>query len=103
MQTSPLSPRSTAWRWLGEHPDDAAELAALLHEAAPKLGLKGDYPVSRRVTPSFPAKTTLRRDEADPEDLGQLLQQAVPIPTGETWLAASLMRVSVSRSSYIWV
>ncbi|KAL6785276.1 hypothetical protein ACKKBG_A03170 [Auxenochlorella protothecoides x Auxenochlorella symbiontica] len=79
---SPLSPRSTAWRWLGEHPDDAAELAALLHEAAPKLGLKGDYPVSRRVTPSFPAKTTLRRDEADPEDLGQLLQQAVPIPTG---------------------
>jgi atypical dual specificity phosphatase len=35
------------WRWLSEHPEDAAELAELLNEAAPTLGLQ-NYP---KLTP----------------------------------------------------
>jgi predicted protein tyrosine phosphatase len=43
------SPRAS-WRWLlrGEHPDDAAELAELLHEAAPTLGPLAGF---RRASP----------------------------------------------------
>lgn len=84
-QQSAGSPRAAAWRWLGEHPEDAAELAALLHEAAPGLGLRGGYTSQRRSHTLIPAVAALsrRRDLGlDERLLRRCVQEAHPIATG---------------------
>lgn len=86
MQSCVGSPRSTAWRWLGDHPDDAAELAALLNEAAPGIGLRSGYTSQRRSHTLIPAVTALsrQRDLGLDEDLLRLcVQEAHAIPTGQ--------------------
>ena len=70
------------WDWLAEQPEDAAELAALLFEAAPKLGVPG----AQRTPGKSMSRAASRAHALDMPDvpLKQRLGAAQPMPTGES-------------------
>ena len=70
------------WDWLAEQPEDAAELAALLFEAAPKLGVPG----AQKPPGKSLSRAARRADALDMPDvtLKQRLGAAQPMPTGES-------------------
>ncbi|KAL4436854.1 hypothetical protein ABPG75_003993 [Micractinium tetrahymenae] len=74
-----VSPRS--FSWLGDHQDEAAELAALLHEAAPRLAL-----ASLRTPPVGSGGRAQGLPKARSYDVSDTvrdrLSAAVPMPTG---------------------
>ncbi|KAG7668281.1 hypothetical protein Ndes2526B_g00995 [Nannochloris sp. 'desiccata'] len=73
------SPPGT-WRWLSEHPEDAAELAELLNEAAPTLGLQ-NYP--KLTPPRMPLDLPRWHAAYASTLLKERLQAAVPIPSSQ--------------------
>ena len=77
-ETIPKSPPGT-WRWLDDHAEDAADLAILLTEAAPTLGVH-NYPklTPPRTPAEFPRWPTAHASTL----VKQRLQAAVPIPSG---------------------
>lgn len=74
-----LSPR--AFSWLGEHQDEAAELAALLHEAAPRLALAGIRTPLMGSGGRAQGLPKARSYEAS-DTIRDRLHAAVPMPTG---------------------
>ncbi len=73
------SPPGT-WRWLSEHPEDAAELAELLNEAAPTLGLQNYPKLTPPRTPlDLPRWQTVHASTL----LKERLHAAVPIPSSQ--------------------
>ena len=67
------------WDWLAEQPEDAAELALLLFEAAPKLNF-GDAGPSRAASAKMP-----RRASTMPQGgFRRRLTRAVPMAPGGT-------------------
>ncbi|KAL4432560.1 hypothetical protein ABPG77_000497 [Micractinium sp. CCAP 211/92] len=74
-----LSPR--AFSWLGDHQDEAAELAALLHEAAPRLAL-----ASLRAPPVGSGGRAQGLPKARSYEVSDTIRDrlhaAVPMPTG---------------------
>ena len=70
------------WDWLAEQPEDAAELAALLFEAAPKLGVPG----AQRTPGKSMSRAASRAHALDMPDvtLKRRLGAAQPMPTGES-------------------
>lgn len=68
------------WDWLAEQPEDAAELAVLLYEAAPKLKFTA---AGSGGTSRHPARTP-RRGVPYKEEGGsqQRLSGASPLPVG---------------------
>lgn len=63
--------------WLGEHQDEAAELAALLHEAAPKLAL-----ASLRAPVAGARPLPKARSYEVSDTIKDRLRAAEPMPTG---------------------
>ncbi|KAK9806465.1 hypothetical protein WJX73_010630 [Symbiochloris irregularis] len=88
---NPLSPdesreavQQRTWDWLAEQPEDAAELAVLLSEAAPKLRLSRDDSAgsgNRTASGRLQAKMSHSRDVV--RSLRARLEAAVPMPIGE--------------------
>ncbi len=79
VENTTKSPPGT-WRWLSEHPEDAAELAELLNEAAPTLGLQ-NYP---KLTPPRTPLDLPRWQTAHASTLlKERLRAAVPIPSSQ--------------------
>lgn len=73
------------WDWLAEQPEDAAELAVLLYEAAPKLNIAASSAAGRGAASraAAAAKTPRRASGADREGgLRERLAAAVPMPIG---------------------
>eukprot|EP00891_Asterochloris_glomerata_P005709 jgi/Astpho2/5709/Aster-02947 len=77
---SPEQVVQKTWDWLAEQPEDAAELAALLFEAAPKLGVPG----AQRTPGKSMSRAASRAHALDMPDvtLKQRLGAAQPMPTG---------------------
>lgn len=80
-----MTPRGSYSSWLGDHQDEAAELAALLHEAAPKLALAGLHGTQTRAgsagssrTPALPKARSYELTDSTRDRL----RAAVPLPTG---------------------
>ena len=71
------------WDWLAEQPEDAAELAQLLFEATPRLGV---------AAAKSPRKATRNRRHPGDASLSLLdrLKAAEPLPSGTTLLAANV-------------
>lgn len=71
------------WEWLAEQPGEAAELAALLFEAAPRLGV----PAQRASSLSTARSRSLRDPSAPRPDFGtslkECLAEARPIDIGQ--------------------
>ena len=65
------------YEWLAEQPEDADELAALLSEAAPRLGVAAAVS-GARAQPRTPRRLTPEPGAC----LRQRLASAVPMPTG---------------------
>ena len=65
------------WDWLAEQPEDAAELALLLFEAAPKLNFSETGP-SRQASSKIPRQASYKEQGG----FGQRLARAVPMPSG---------------------
>lgn len=80
-----MTPRGSYSSWLGDHQDEAAELAALLHEAAPKLALAGLRSAPTRASSAgstrMPALPKARSYELT-DSTRDRLRAAVPLPTG---------------------
>lgn len=81
-QHQPQYATPRGYGWLGEHQDEAAELVALLHEAAPKLAL-----ANLRAPPSAAQRGTAAglpraRSYDISETTRDRLRAAVPLPTG---------------------
>lgn len=66
------------WDWLAEQPEDAAELAVLLFEAAPKLKISA----SGSGGASRPPKASRRASYKEEDGSRHRLSAAVPCPTG---------------------
>ena len=79
---SPTTP-SGAWRWLADHPEDAAELADLLNEAAPTLSAHlPNYPkLTPPRTPGTHSFSQQQSGHATSQITLQRLRNAIPIPT----------------------
>ena len=75
-QAGVVSPRGF-W-WLGDQQDEAAELVALLNEAAPKLALSGLHTPPRQRSHLPKARSF----ELLPDTIRHRLARAVPVPTG---------------------
>ena len=73
------------WDWLAEQPEDAAELAVLLYEAAPKLNIAA----SAGGASHHAAKTPRRAAYSEEGGLRERLAAAVPMPTGAPAPAAA--------------
>ena len=69
------------WDWLAEQPEDAAELALLLFEAAPKLNFSETGP-SRQASCKIPRRASYKEQGGFKRRLGR----AVPMPSGEGWI-----------------
>ena len=69
------------WEWLAEQPGEAAELAALLFEAAPRLGVSAQR-TSSLTTARSRSLNTARRPEFG-TSLKECLAHAQPIPIGK--------------------
>ena len=65
------------WGWLAEQPEDAAELALLLFEAAPKLNFSETGP-SRQASSKIPRRASYKEQGG----FRQRLARAVPMPSG---------------------
>ncbi len=65
------------WDWLAEQPEDAAELAVLLFEAAPKLNFSETGP-SRQTSSKIPRRASYKEQGG----FRQRLARAVPMPSG---------------------
>ena len=65
------------WDWLAEQPEDAAELALLLFEAAPKLNFSETGP-SRQASSKIPRRASYKEQGG----FAQRLTRAVPMPSG---------------------
>ncbi len=65
------------WDWLAEQPEDAAELALLLFEAAPKLNFSETGP-SRQASSKIPRRASYKEQGG----FRQRLARAVPMPSG---------------------
>ena len=80
------------WDWLAEQPEDAAELALLLFEAAPKLNFSETGP-SRQASSKVPRRASYKEQGG----FKQRLARAVPMPSGareplsaqQQWLKAA--------------
>lgn len=71
------------WEWLAEQPGEAAELAALLFEAAPRLGV----PAQRASSLSTARSRSLRDPSRRPDfgtSLKECLAEARPIDIGKS-------------------
>jgi len=79
LETTTKSPSGT-WKWLSEHPEDAAELAELLNEAAPTLGLQ-NYP--KLTPPRTPLDLSRWQTVHASTLLKERLHAAVPIPSSQ--------------------
>ena len=66
------------WDWLAEQPEDAAELALLLFEAAPKLNFSETGP-SRQASSKIPRRASYKEQGG----FRQRLARAVPMPSGQ--------------------
>lgn len=77
-----LTPRGLGYGWLGEHQDEAAELAALLHEAAPKLALANLRPPGSAGLRAAAAALPRARSYEISDSTKDRLRAAVPLPTG---------------------
>ena len=89
-------PSGGGWRWLADHPEDAAELADLLNEAAPTLGLH-TYP--RLTPPRTPAGDFFSRHSTALSTtvlLRERLQNAMPIPSGPGQIDWSLLTATIT-------
>ncbi len=78
---SPLQALQKALDWLAEQPEDAAELAALLSEAAPKLGFNAQKSKIPGISRAATSRKSLELLHAD-MSLMQRLQAARPMPVG---------------------
>jgi predicted protein tyrosine phosphatase len=79
LESTTKSPPGT-WRWLSEHPEDAAELAELLNEAAPTLGLQNYPKLTPPRTPlDLPRWQTVHASTL----LKERLHAAIPIPSSQ--------------------
>ena len=65
------------WDWLAEQPEDAAELALLLFQAAPKLNFSEMGP-SRQASSKIPRRASYKEQGG----FVQRLTRAVPMPCG---------------------
>ena len=79
------------WDWLAEQPEDAAELAVLLFEAAPRLKISA----SGSGGTSRPPKASRRASYKDEDGSRHRLSAAVPCPTG----AIPLLHASAAQNS----
>ena len=80
---SPEEVQQRTWDWLAEQPEDAAELAALLSEAAPKLRLSRDDSTgsgARTASGRLQAKMSHSRDAV--RSLRARLKAAIPMAIG---------------------
>ncbi|CAL8468091.1 g7630 [Coccomyxa elongata] len=75
---SPKKVVRRTWDWLAEQPEDAAELAVLLFEAAPKLKISA----SGSGGTSRPPKASRRASYKEEDGSRHRLSAAVPCPTG---------------------
>jgi len=66
------------WDWLAEQPEDAAELALLLFEAAPKLNFSETGP-SRQASCKIPRRASYKEQGG----FKRRLARAVPMLSGE--------------------
>ena len=78
----PMQVVRRTWDWLAEQPEDAAELALLLFEAAPKLNF-GEAGPSRAALAKMPRRTSVQAQGG----FRRRLARAVPIAPGGTLTA----------------
>ena len=71
------------WEWLAEQPGEAAELAALLFEAAPRLGVSAQRTSSLTTARSRSLKSPTARRPDFGTSLKECLAHARSIPIGE--------------------
>ena len=85
---SPMQALQKALDWLAEQPEDAAELAALLSEAAPKLGFNAQKSKIPGISRAATSRKSLELLHAD-MSLMQRLQAARPMLVGaSSWLSS---------------
>ena len=75
------------WDWLAEQPEDAAELALLLFEAAPKLNFSETGP-SRQASCKIPRRASYKEQGG----FKRRLARAVTMPSGEGRILGILFR-----------
>ncbi len=78
--------------WLAEQPEDAAELAALLSEAAPKLGFNAQKSKIPGISRAATSRKSLELLHAD-MSLMQRLQAARPMLVGASSSLLSLFSI----------
>ena len=80
------------WDWLAEQPEDAAELAVLLYEAAPKLNIAASSTAGGSAGAGHhAAKTPRRAHHSEDGGLLERLAAAVPMPIGQQRLHPCLV------------
>ena len=85
------------WDWLAEQPEDAAELALLLFEAAPKLNF-GDAGPSRAASAKMPRRASVKAQGG----FRRRLAIAVPMAPGGILPAPPLSRLGFWHRKASW-